>query len=133
MDIKESDQKEPLNKGEFCMYMDGKWSILTPKTVVDSSDAVLSLDCSILQNSILSPVFSIEDPRVSNNVAFVGGIRGTDELEKLVNSGKAVCAFSLYPVSTEDLLSVADSGQTMPPKSTWFEPKLSSGLATHLF
>lgn len=132
MKVEQSDQKEPGAKGQFCMYLDGQWYGLTPIEAA-STDPVDSLDCSILQDRVLGPLLAIDDPRTSSNVNFVGGIRGTAELEKLVDSGNAQVAFSLYPVTVEDLLSVADSGQTMPPKSTWFEPKLRSGVATHIF
>ncbi len=132
MNIEKNGKKEPLAKGEFCMYLAGDWYSLSPLEKI-SKDPVASLDCSILQDRVLAPLLAVEDPRTSSNVSFVGGIRGTEELEKLVDSGKAQVAFSLYPVTVADLLSVADSGKTMPPKSTWFEPKLRSGVATHVF
>jgi uncharacterized protein (DUF1015 family) len=81
---------------------------------------------------LLHPILGIEDPRTSNKIDFIGGIRGTKELEKLVDSGKASVAFSLYPVSVQDLMNISDAGEIMPPKSTWFEPKLRDGLLTHL-
>ena len=90
-------------------------------------------DVSILQNKVLTPVFDIQDPRKDANIDFIGGIRGTAELEKLVDSGKACVAFSMYAVSIAELLDVADEGLTMAPKSTWFEPKLRSGLLIHKF
>jgi uncharacterized protein (DUF1015 family) len=90
------------------------------------------LDVSILQNFLLYPILGIDDPRTNNRIDFIGGIRGTKELEKLVNSGKAAVAFSLYPVSLDDLMNISDAGEIMPPKSTWFEPKLRDGLLVHL-
>ena len=90
-----------------------------------------NLDVSILQNYLLHPVLGIEDPRTDNRVDFIGGIRGTSELEKLVNDGKAAAAFSLYPVTFDDLIKISDAGEIMPPKSTWFEPKLRDGLLVH--
>ena len=86
---------------------------------------------SILQNFLLNPILGIEDQRTSNRIDFIGGIRGTQELEKLVNSGKAAVAFSMYPVSVDDLMKISDAGEVMPPKSTWFEPKLRDGLLSH--
>ncbi len=96
------------------------------------NDPIGILDMSILQNNILSPLLGIQDPRTDNRIDFVGGIRGLKELEKRVDSGQMKLAFSLYPVSMEQLFDIADSGQIMPPKSTWFEPKLRDGLFTHL-
>ena len=118
----------PRKAGEICMYIDGAWSTLTPKYLPNASDPVAVLDVSILQNDVLAPILNIEDPRVSNDIDFIGGIRGTEELEKWVNEGRAVMAFSMYPTSMDQLFSVADAGMLMPPKSTWFEPKLRSGL-----
>ena len=132
MNIEKNGKKEPSGKGEFCMYLADDWYSLSPLEKI-SDDPVASLDCSILQDRVLAPLLAVEDPRTSSNVSFIGGIRGTEELERLVDSGKAQVAFSLYPVTVADLLSVADSGKTMPPKSTWFEPKLRSGVATHVF
>lgn len=119
---------EPRRSGEICMYIDGQWCTLIPKQVPDVSDPVAVLDVSILQNDVLAPILHIDDPRESNDIDFIGGIRGTKELEKWVDDGRAVVAFSLYPTSMEQLFAVADAGMLMPPKSTWFEPKLRSGL-----
>ncbi|MEX0994324.1 MAG: DUF1015 domain-containing protein [Balneolaceae bacterium] len=122
----------PSNKGEVSLYFDGKWhglSLPEPST----KDAVERLDVTRLQKSILSPVFNIENPRTDSNIDFVGGIRGTGELEKLVNNGKAGLAISMYPTAIEELVEVSDQGKLMPPKSTWFEPKLRSGLIIHTF
>jgi uncharacterized protein (DUF1015 family) len=87
---------------------------------------------TLLQKHVLGPVFGIDDPRTSGRVNFVGGIRGTEELEKLVNSGEHACAFSLFPTSVADLMSIADTGGLMPPKSTWFEPKLRDAMFCHM-
>jgi uncharacterized protein (DUF1015 family) len=119
---------KPRKSGEICMYINGQWSTLTPKQLPDASDPVASLDVSILQNDVLAPILGIDDPRESTNIDFIGGIRGTEELEKWVDGGRAVLAFSMYPTSMDQLFSVADAGMLMPPKSTWFEPKLRSGL-----
>jgi uncharacterized protein (DUF1015 family) len=119
---------KPRKAGEISMYINGEWSTLTPKQLPDATDPVASLDVSILQNNVLAPILNIADPRESNDIDFIGGIKGTDELEKWVNDGRAVMAFSMFPTSMEQLFSVADAGMLMPPKSTWFEPKLRSGL-----
>lgn len=118
----------PRKAGEICMYINGRWSTLTPKQLPDTADPVAKLDVSILQNAVLAPILNIEDPRESTDVDFIGGIKGTEELEKWVDDGRAVLAFSMYPTSMEQLFAVADAGMLMPPKSTWFEPKLRSGL-----
>ena len=96
------------------------------------SDPIDSLDVTLLQKHVLAPVFGIDDPRTSKRINFVGGIRGTAELEKLVNSGEYACAFSMFPTSIEDLMAIADAGGIMPPKSTWFEPKLRDAMFCHL-
>ncbi|MDF7807355.1 DUF1015 family protein [Pontiellaceae bacterium B12219] len=119
---------KPRKAGEICMYINGAWSTLTPKVMPDAADPVASLDVSILQDNVLAPILNIADPRESNDIDFIGGIKGTEELEKWVNDGRAVMAFSMYPTSMDQLFSVADAGMLMPPKSTWFEPKLRSGL-----
>jgi uncharacterized protein (DUF1015 family) len=126
--------KEPANKGEVCVYIDKTWHSMNLAMACKApSDPVRSLDASVLQEEVLAPLFGVEDPRTSKNVSFIGGSRGTKELERLVDSGEASIAFSMFPVSIEDLISVSDNGQTMPPKSTWFEPKLRSGLFVHPF
>jgi uncharacterized protein (DUF1015 family) len=123
---------QPQRKGEIGMYMEGRWTRLTIKEEnVDRRDPVKSLDISYLQDQLLSPFFGIKNPRTSEDIDFVGGIRGMEELVRLVDSGKFVAAFAMYPVSVTELMSIADSGQVMPPKSTWFEPKLRSGLLVH--
>lgn len=129
--------KEPQTKNTFCMYIDKEWFVLKPRDSVFASlflekSVGEKLDVSILQNFLLNPVLGIDDPRTNNRIDFIGGIRGTKELEKLVDSGKAAVAFSLYPVGLDDLMNISDAGEIMPPKSTWFEPKLRDGLLTHL-
>jgi len=123
----------PTTKGDIAMYLNKQWYMLTPNSnVIPGSSIGEKLDVSILQNFLLKPVLGISDPRTDNNIDFIGGIRGTKELEKLVDSGAAKVAFSMYPVTVEDLMNISDAGETMPPKSTWFEPKLRDGLAVHL-
>ncbi len=121
----------PTEKHCFGMYLSDYWYCLTAKTsIIDSADIIKSLDVSILQDYLLAPILGIGDPRKDKRIDFVGGIRGLKELEKRVGEDMAV-AFSLFPVVIEDLLSVSDQGMVMPPKSTWFEPKLGSGLFIH--
>ncbi len=130
--VTENAAPSPANKGEIAMYLGGQWYGLTvPADSVNPADPIGSLDVSILQERVLEPLFGIADIRTDKRVDFVGGIRGTSELEMLVNSGKAAVAFSMYPTSLDDLMNVADANEIMPPKSTWFEPKLRSGLAMH--
>ncbi len=123
---------QPGKLHQFGMYLDGCWYLLTAKENTYATDAVSALDVSILQNNILDKWLGIKDARTDSRIDFAGGIRGLKELEKRVNSGEMKIAFSLFPVSIEQLFSVADSGNVMPPKSTWFEPKLRDGLLTHL-
>ncbi len=121
----------PMKRGTFGMYMDGQWYELSVKPgVFDPNDPIDRLDVSILQKNILGPILGIEDPRTDNRIDFVGGIRGLGELERRVADGWKV-AFSMYPTEMSDLIAIADSGNVMPPKSTWFEPKLRSGLFIH--
>ncbi|WP_372999216.1 DUF1015 domain-containing protein [Lutispora sp.] len=124
-------QYKPGKKHDFGMYLNHRWYKLTAKEgAYDDKDVVGSLDVSILQDNLLNPILGIKDPRTDDRIDFVGGIRGLGELEKRVEEGMAV-AFSLYPTSVEDLMRIADLGKVMPPKSTWFEPKLRSGLFIH--
>jgi uncharacterized protein (DUF1015 family) len=116
----------------FGMYIDGSWFHLKIKAEYVDSDAVKSLDVSILQDNLLFPILNIDDPRTNKRIDFIGGIRGDKELQRLVDSGDCAVAFSLYPTSMQQVMDVADAGKVMPPKSTWFEPKLLSGMATHL-
>ena len=121
----------PEEKHTFGMYMAGKWYRLTAKSgTFDEENPVEQLDVSILQKNLLTPVLAIGDPRTDKRIDFIGGIRGLGELERLVNGGMAV-AFSMYPTTLEDLMAIADADMIMPPKSTWFEPKLLSGLFIH--
>jgi uncharacterized protein (DUF1015 family) len=127
-----SGQAKPKQKGEFGMYLQKKWYYLRVKAeVANSGDIIDKLDVSVLQNHVLQPLLGIDDPRMSKQIDFVGGIRGLGELEKRVDSGEMAAAFALYPTSIEELMSIADAGKIMPPKSTWFEPKLSDGLVIH--
>ncbi|MCD4828508.1 MAG: DUF1015 family protein [Candidatus Cloacimonetes bacterium] len=122
----------PEHLHEFGMYLGGRWYKLTAKpSSFPQNDPVASLDVAILQNNLLSPILDIGDPRKDKRIDFVGGIRGLDELERRVNEGEAV-AFSMFPTSIEQLMAIADAGEVMPPKSTWFEPKLRSGILVHL-
>ncbi|MCL1843535.1 MAG: DUF1015 family protein [Defluviitaleaceae bacterium] len=124
---------KPDRKHVTGMYVSGQWFKLTAKNPPASSDEIGSLDCSVLQDRLLSPVLGIADPRADKRIDFVGGIRGLSELEKRVNSGEMAVAFSLHPTTMAELFAVADADQIMPPKSTWFEPKLRSGLLVHEF
>jgi len=127
-----ADEYKPNELHNFSMYLDGKWYSLTANdNTYDNNDPVGVLDVSILTNTILDPVLDIKDLRRSTRIDFVGGIRGLGELKKRVDSGEMVAAFALYPVSMKQLIDIADSGNIMPPKTTWFEPKLRSGLAVH--
>jgi uncharacterized protein (DUF1015 family) len=129
--VSEAGQPAPLATHEFTMYLDGKWHSLTAKPgTFSESDPVLSLDASILQENLLAPLLGIADPRTDNRIDFVGGIRGTEELERRCGVDMRV-AFALYPVTVEQLMAIADSNAIMPPKSTWFEPKLRSGIVVH--
>ena len=124
---------EPERRHQFGMFLAGRWYELVPKeSTFDESDAVARLDVSVLQDNLLNPVLGIRNPRTDQRVHFVGGIRGTAELERLVESGEYQVAFALYPTSIAELIELADAGKIMPPKSTWFEPKLRSGLFVHL-
>ncbi len=124
---------EPVRRHQFGMFLDGKWYELTPREEsYNEHDAVGRLDVSILQDNLLSPVLGIRNPRTDQRIHFVGGIRGTAELERLVNGGEYEVAFALYPTSIAELMELADADRIMPPKSTWFEPKLRSGLFVHL-
>ena len=130
--ITENASPSPTERGRWSMYLDGRWYGLELRDDAEQpSGAVQSLDVSILQERLLDPILGIKDVRTDKRIDFVGGIRGTEELERLVKEGKAAVAFSLYPTTIDDLLKVSDAGQIMPPKSTWFEPKLRDGLLSH--
>ena len=122
----------PGDLHQFGLYMNNQWYQLIAKPGTYTEDPIGILDISILQENVLDPILGIKDQRTDKRIDFVGGIRGLEELEKRVNSGEMALAISLYPVSIEQLFNIADSGNTMPPKSTWFEPKLRDGLLTHL-
>jgi len=131
--VTDTTEKEPQNHGEICMYMSGKWRHLQfAVNYFRQPDPIESLDVSILQNYILDPLLGIKDARTDNRIGFVGGARGTAELERIVDEKIAVAAFSLYPTTMNDLFAVSDMGEIMPPKSTWFEPKLKDGLLVHM-
>ena len=131
--IIDSDTAKPQRLHDFGMYLDGQWYRLTAKTNSYTNDPIGILDVTILQNNILSPLLGIADPRTDTRIDFVGGIRGLKQLEKRVDSGEMAIAFALFPISLQQLMDIADSGNVMPPKSTWFEPKLRDGLVCHLF
>ncbi|HEB58802.1 MAG TPA: DUF1015 domain-containing protein [Gammaproteobacteria bacterium] len=122
----------PQQRGEFGMYLDGQWYRLNIHPDLIPDDPVGKLDVSLLHDNLIEPVLGISDPRRDKRIDFVGGIRGLGELERRVDSGEMALAFSLYPTSLEDLMAVADAEKVMPPKSTWFEPKLADGLVSHL-
>ncbi|MBA3316893.1 MAG: DUF1015 domain-containing protein [Gemmatimonadales bacterium] len=122
----------PDRTGVFCVYLDRGWHRLELEAGgIDRSDPIASLDVSLLQDRVLSPILGVEDPRTDKRIDFVGGIRGPAELERRVDSGEMAVAFSLYPTTLGQLMAVSDAGHVMPPKSTWFEPKLRSGLFVH--
>lgn len=123
---------KPAHAHQFGMYFDGTWYKLTAKPDSYTTDPIGVLDVTILQDNVLDKLLGITDPRVDNRIDFVGGIRGMHELEKRVDNKEAVAAFSLYPVSIQQLFDIADSGNVMPPKSTWFEPKLRDGLVVYM-
>lgn len=129
----EGEAVKPSKANEFGMYLDGQWYRLNinPERI-PSDDPVHRLDVSLLADNLIAPLLGIDDPRRDKRIDFVGGIRGLAELEKRVDSGEMAVAFSLYPTSMDDLMSVADANEVMPPKSTWFEPKLADGLVSHL-
>ncbi len=129
----ETHQVKPAKKGDFGLYIDKKWYTITSKPeLLQNSDPVLRLDVSILQNRLLDPILGIKDPRTDKRIDFIGGIRGLGELERRVDTGEMKLAFSMFPPSIDELLSIADAGKIMPPKSTWFEPKLRDGLFVHM-
>jgi uncharacterized protein (DUF1015 family) len=130
--VEESGKPVPARRGEWSMYLDRRWYGLSLPTGTAAPEGVVdSLDVSVLQDRLLDPILGIKDVRTDKRIDFIGGMRGTPELERLVNEGKAAVAFSLFPTTIEDLLRVSDAGQIMPPKSTWFEPKLRDGLLIH--
>ena len=131
--VSQTSDRQPKNRGEFSMYLTGRWyNLRYSVNYVREPDPVDRLDVQILQQNVLQPILGIDDPRTNERITFVGGGRGIDELEKLVDSGGSKVAFSLFPTTMDDLFAVSDMGEIMPPKSTWFEPKLKDGLFVHL-
>ena len=131
-EVAEDGGPAPESRGKWSMYLEGRWYTLSfPAGASPAQGTVASLDVSILQDRLLDPILGIKDVRTDKRIDFIGGLRGTKELERLVNEGKAAVAFSLYPTTVEELLRVSDAGEVMPPKSTWFEPKLRDGLLIH--
>ncbi|HSS21951.1 MAG TPA: DUF1015 family protein [Pyrinomonadaceae bacterium] len=130
--IAESGSESPGQRNEWCMYLDGCWYTLRLRPDVTSPIGVVqALDVSVLQDRVLNPILGIKDVRTDKRIDFIGGIRGPEELKRLVDGGKAAVAFSMYPTTIGELLRVSDAGEIMPPKSTWFEPKLRDGLLIH--
>ncbi|MDT2740350.1 DUF1015 family protein [Enterococcus canintestini] len=129
--IEKTTKTKPYAPGQIQMYLARQWYTLSAKETIKNADPVKRLDVSLLQDNVFDPIFGIKDVRVDKRIDFIGGIRGPEELVKLVDSGAWQVAFSLYPTAMTDLLDVADAGKIMPPKSTWFEPKLLSGLFLH--
>lgn len=129
--VKETKHTEPSKKNMIMIYLDEKWYEFTFKKSLIPEDPVNSLDVALLQNNILDPILGIKDPRTDKRISFIGGIRGTKELENLVTKKGFKVAFSMYPTDIDDLIKVANTNQVMPPKSTWFEPKLRSGFVIH--
>lgn len=131
--VSETSVHVPEKRGEFCLYLSGKWyKLIFNVQFLREPDPVDRLDVSVLQDFLLAPILGIKDARIDDRIQFVGGARGARELEKLVNKGDARAAFSLFPTAIEDLLQISDAGEIMPPKSTWFEPKLRDGLLVNL-
>ncbi len=132
--VQKTDDTEPQRAGTVCVYIGGCWhEFQFSPAAIDSNDPINSLDVALLQSRILTPILAVGDPRTDERIGFVGGIRGTAELERLVDSGDQAVAFSMFPTSLQQLIDVSDAGKIMPPKSTWFEPKLRSGLFVHRF
>jgi uncharacterized protein (DUF1015 family) len=132
-DAQPTREKAPARRHEFGLYLDGAWYRMAARPQTFPDDVLGALDVSILQDNVLRAILGIDDVRTDPRIQFVGGIRGAEELERLVDSGEHRAAFMLYPTQLQELMAVADAGQVMPPKSTWFEPKLRSGLLLHLF
>lgn len=131
-DVEDNGTSKPANRGEWSMYLESRWYTLRlPANAAPPEGIVASLDVSILQDRLLDPILGIKDVRTDKRIEFIGGMRGSKELERLVDEGKAAVAFALFPTTIEDLLRVSDAGEIMPPKSTWFEPKLRDGLLIH--
>jgi len=132
--VSPADHPSPSRPGTFCVYLGDAWYwVELDEERIDRKDPIGSLDVSLLQDQVLGPILGVGDPRTDKRLDFVGGIRGPAELERRVNSGEMAIAFSLYPTTVDQLMAVSDAGAIMPPKSTWFEPKLRSGLFVHTF
>jgi len=130
--LRENATAEPQERGNWSMYLDGKWyGLQLSPAATQPAGTVATLDVSVLQDRLLDPILGIKDVRTDKRIDFIGGLRGTKELERLVDEGKAAVAFSLFPTTVEELLMVSDANEIMPPKSTWFEPKLRDGLLIH--
>lgn len=130
--VEETASAEPSRPGEVCMYLGKKWHRVS-WDADPAADPISRLDVTVLQERLLAPLLGIDDPRTSKRIDFIGGIRGAEELERRVDEGRAAVAFSMYPTTVAQLMDIADAGEIMPPKSTWFEPKLRSGLFIHTF
>jgi uncharacterized protein (DUF1015 family) len=131
--IKAGGSPQPAHKHTLALFLEGQWHSLAFRPhFATTTDPVEGLDVTLLQKYVLAPILGIDDPRTSKRIQFVGGIRGTGELEKVVRAGDAACAFSMFPTSIDDLMKIADAGGIMPPKSTWFEPKLRDAMFCHL-
>jgi uncharacterized protein (DUF1015 family) len=130
--VEDATDAAPAKPGEVRMYLQGKWHRVA-WTPDPNADPIARLDVTVLQERVLAPLLGIDDPRTSKRIDFIGGIRGTGELERRIGDGRAAVAFSMYPTTVEQLMDIADAGAIMPPKSTWFEPKLRSGLFIHTF
>ncbi|HSE97684.1 MAG TPA: DUF1015 family protein [Blastocatellia bacterium] len=131
--VSDAGSPSPSRKGEISMYLDGRWrSLQIPPGSIDANDPIRSLDVSVLQERALDPILGIKDVRTDKRIDFVGGIRGAAALERAVDEGRAAVAFSMYPVTVDELIAVSDANEIMPPKSTWFEPKLRDGLLSHM-
>ena len=131
--IKPGGAATPTRKHELGFYFNSQWHTLNFRPhFAAAKDPIENLDVTLLQKYVLAPTFGIDDPRTSKRIHFVGGIRGAGELARLVDSGEYACAFSMFPTQIEDLMTIADAGGIMPPKSTWFEPKLRDGMFCHL-
>jgi len=132
-ELTQGDPPQPTRKHNLGLYIEGSWIGLRFRPeIIAAARGIDALDVSLLQKNVLAPVFGIDDPRTSKRINFIGGIRGTAELEKVVNTGEFACAFSMFPTSMDDLMSIADDGGIMPPKSTWFEPKLRDAMFSYL-
>jgi uncharacterized protein (DUF1015 family) len=132
-EVSQSSSPVPQSKGEICMYVNGRWYLLKLREgTTNPLNPISSLDVSVLEERLLNPILGIEDVRTDKRIDFVGGLRGTEALEQAVDEGRAEVAFSMYPVTVKDLMAIADANEIMPPKSTWFEPKLRDGLLSHV-